>query len=154
MKKFIVSLSFCLIALFSMHAAESMPVLKVTFPASNLVYDYYIQGEMTLEDTDGTIIQLPAKFKTRGATALQYTMKPSFNMKLESEDGEELDTDLLGIRKASSWILDAMAIDRICMRNRVCFDIWNEFAPLPYKTDFDSRNGMKGKFVIVYINDE
>ena len=137
-----------------MQAAESMPVLKVTFPASHLVYDYYIQGEMTLEDTDGTIIQLPAKFKTRGATALKYTMKPSFNMKLEGEDGIELDTDLLGIRKASSWILDAMAIDRICMRNRVCFDIWNEFAPLPYKTDFDSRNGTKGKFVIVYMNDE
>jgi len=40
------------------------------------------------------------------------------------------------MRQASSWILDAMAIDRIKMRNRVCFDLWNEFSSLPYSTDY------------------
>lgn len=145
-----------LASLFSLKlsAEEKLPILKVNFPADHLVYDYYIDGEMVLEDSDGTLIELPAKFKTRGATALQYTMKPSFNMKLETPDGTELDTNLLGIRKSSSFILDAMAIDRICMRNRVCFDIWNSYSPLPYATDFDSRNGTAGKFVIVYMNDQ
>lgn len=152
MKK-IFLLSLFLLPLLAL-SQEKLPVLKVFFPADFLVYEEYIQGSMTLEDTDGTVVELPAKFKTRGATALAYPMKPSFNMKLETEEGEELDRNLLGIRKASSFILDAMAIDRICMRNRVCFDIWNSYSRLPYETDFDSRNGTKGKFVIVYMNDQ
>lgn len=151
--KRILSLFISVVFISQAFAAEGLPVLKVTFPAANLVYEYYIQGEMTLEDTDGTIITLPAQLKTRGATALSYPMKPSFNMKLENEEGEEFDTNLLDLRKASSFILDAMAIDRICMRNRVCFDLWNEFSRLPYETEFDSRNGTVGKFVIVYMND-
>ena len=146
--------SFFLISSSYNYASVSLPVLRVDYPASDLVYDYYIDGTMILEDTDGTVIESPVKLKTRGATALLYKMKPSFNMKLETPDGEELDNTLLGLRKASSWILDAMAIDRICMRNRVCFDIWNEYSKLPYDTDFDSRNGTVGKFVIVYMNDE
>lgn len=130
---------------------QGLPVLEVNFPSTELTDDY-IQGEMTLTDTDGAAVSLPAKVKTRGATAKQYTMKPSFNMKLENEEGDEFDTDLLGLRKASSFILDAMAIDRICMRNRVCFDIWNSLYRLPYETDFGNRNGTVGRFVDVYLN--
>lgn len=131
--------------------AQRMPVLEVTFPGSALGDDY-IQGEMVLTDIDGSAVNLPARMKLRGATARQYRMKPSFNMKLENEEGEEFDTDLLGLRKASSFILDAMAIDRICMRNRVSFDIWNSLYRLPYETDFGSRDGTVGKFVEVYMN--
>ncbi|MCH5168325.1 MAG: CotH kinase family protein [Prevotellaceae bacterium] len=131
--------------------AEELPVLRISFPASKLT-DTYVQGEMALEDTDGSLVSLPAKFKTRGATAKQYSSKPSFNMKLREADGTEIDSTLLGLRCASSWILDAMAIDRICMRNRVCFDIWNALYRLPYYTEFGSRNGTVGRFVEVYIN--
>lgn len=153
MKKFfLITLTLILANSFLKAEEASLPVLKVSF-SDKLNYDEYVQGEMILTDTDGEEIRLPAKFKTRGATALQYSMKPSFNMKLEGEDGEEIDTNLLNLRKASSFILDAMAIDRICMRNRVCFDLWNEYSRLPYDTDFDGRNGTVGKFVIVYMND-
>lgn len=139
---------------FLLGRGEEMPVLKVYFPGDHLIYEDYTFGRMELTDTDGKVVELPARFKTRGATARSYPMKPSFNMKLETEEGEEIDYNILDLRKASSFILDAMAIDRICMRNRVCFDIWNQYSRLPYKTDFDSRNGTVGKFVIVYMNDE
>lgn len=150
---FLLSFLFSTTSVFA-SMAEEMPVLKVYFPGNQLIYEDYTFGRMKLTDTDGSVVELPAKFKTRGATAREFPMKPSFNMKLEEENGEEIDYDLLGLRKASSFILDAMAIDRICMRNRVCFDIWNQYSRLPYKTDFDSRNGTVGKFVIVYMNDE
>ncbi|MBQ7686877.1 MAG: CotH kinase family protein [Bacteroidaceae bacterium] len=115
----------------------------------------YTNGTMKLTDTEGKVVEMPAKFKTRGATAQDYLMKPSLNMKLRTADyTEEADSALLGMRSCSSWILDAMAIDRICMRNRVAFDIWNEFSRLPYETNFDGRNGTEGRFIEVYINDE
>lgn len=146
-----ISIFGCLAA----HAEEAaLPQLKITYNASQLNYETYIVGTMELTDIDGTVTALPTQFKTRGATARQYSMKPALNMKLRDAEGNELDTNLLGLRKASSFILDAMAIDRINMRNRVAFDIWNDFSRLPYETDFDGRNGTVGKFVEMYINGE
>ena len=148
---------FLAIMLFiSMHTnAQTLPVLSVTIDGGKQISDKYQQGTMMLTDEYGKLIELNAKFKTRGATAKNYSMKPSFNMKLRNTDftGEQ-DSTLLGMRSSSSWILDAMAIDRICMRNRVCFDIWNEMSKLPYDTKFQSRNGTIGRFVEVCINNE
>lgn len=141
----------------SSYATElaKLPVLKVYFEGQIKKGMEYSNGSMVLTDTDDSVIQMPAKFRTRGATASKYMMKPSLNMKLRSEDyKEESDSALLGMRSCSSWILDAMAIDRICMRNRVTFDVWNEFSRLPYDTEFDGRNGTEGRFIELYINDQ
>ena len=140
----------------SVYAQEvKMPVLKIYFDAKIAKGMPYANGSMKLTDENGNVVEMPAKFKTRGATAEHYLKKPSLNMKLRNADyTEEVDSALLGMRSCSSWILDAMAIDRICMRNRVAFDIWNEFSKLPYETNFDSRNGTEGRFIEVYINDK
>lgn len=153
MKRIFLILITFLITIFHIKAQEnSLPQLYVTYDENALNYDSYIPGSVDLTDTDGTNWKLDAQFKTRGATARQFFLKPSLNMKLRDSDGNELDTDLLGLRKASSFILDAMAIDRINMRNRVAFDIWNEFSRLPYATDFDGRNGTVGKYVEMFVN--
>lgn len=47
-----------------------------------------------------------------------------------------------------------MANDRLRMRNRLCFDVWNEMSQLPYDTKYDRRNGTKGRFVEVFVNEE
>ena len=113
----------------------------------------YTNGTMQLTDENGNVVELNAQFRTRGATARQYLMKPSLNMKLRTDDySASQDSMLLGMRSMSKWILDAMAIDRICMRNRVAMDVWNEYSPLPYDTEFDGRSGTIGRFVEMYIN--
>lgn len=135
---------------------KKLPVLRVSFDGRfKKDMPDYLNGMMQLTDVDGSVIEMPAKFKSRGATASKYMSKPAFNMKLRNDDySEEVDSSLLGLRSCSSWILDAMAIDRICMRNRVCFDIWNEFSRLPYETQYDGRYGTEGRFIEVYINDK
>ena len=136
-------------------ATVSLPVLRVSVEGTFTKDMEYLNGQMELTDESGAVVTLPAKFKTRGATAKSYMMKPSFNMKLrDASYAEEVDSALLGMRSCSSWILDAMAIDRICMRNRVAFDIWNDFSRLPYDSGFERRNGTEGRFVEVYINDQ
>ena len=154
MKAFLFIILFELTGVASFAAkADRLPVLRISFEGKISRGMDYANGSMQLTDTDGSVVELPAKFRTRGATASQYMMKPSLNMKLRTEDyAEETDSALLGMRSCSSWILDAMAIDRICMRNRVAFDIWNEFSRLPYETDFDGRNGTEGRFIELYIN--
>lgn len=154
-KKLIFTWLLALVAIATYAQNDKLPVLKVTFDGAFKAKMDYLQGTMELTDVDGKVVSLPAKFKTRGATAKKYTMKPSFNMKLRNADyTAQQDSALLGMRSCSSWILDAMAIDCIGMRNRVCFDIWNQFSRLPYATQFDGRNGTEGRFVEVYINNE
>lgn len=134
-------------------ATAKLPVMRITLDDAIVRKMKYSNGTMQLTDTDGRVTELKAKFKTRGATAQSYLMKPSLNMKLRTDDyASSQDSSLLGMRSISKWILDAMAIDRICMRNRVAMDIWNDYSKLPYDTDFGGRSGTEGKFIELYIN--
>ena len=136
----------------------SLPLVNVEVDVSGLSKENYIPGHITIVDaemrTEGRLMaSFDCKLRYRGASSLQYEKK-SFAIKLLDSDGEDLDANVFGIRKENDWILDAMAIDRIRMRNRVCFDIWSEISKTPYKTDFDNRNGTMGQFVEVYLNGE
>ncbi len=135
--------------------AAKLPTLHLTMEDPVQRYMPYSKGTLTLTDTDGTTVELKTKMKTRGATAQQYLMKPSLTVKLRSDDySASVDSSLLGIRSSSKYILDAMAIDCIGMRNRVGMDIWNAFSPLPYDTDFGGRSGTEGRFVEMWLNGE
>ena len=136
----------------------SLPLVNVETNTSLLSKEKYIPGHIVICDhemrTEGKLFaSFDCKIRYRGASSLKYEKK-SFAIKLLDSDGEDLDANIFGIRKENDWILDAMAIDRIRMRNRVCFDIWNEISRTPYPTDFDNRNGTLGYFVEVYLNGE
>lgn len=154
MKRIGILLTMILSVMALSAQTDKMPTLKVNIDKNKALTDKNQKGVMVLTDIDGKEVKLDGKFKTRGSTAKEFTDKPAFNMKLRDSEGNELDSTLLGLRHTSSWILDAMAIDRVCMRNRVCWDVWNEYSRLPYPTEFDSRNGTVGKFLEVWINDE
>lgn len=160
-KRLFCMMAFLLSALVASYADDTkLPQIVIT--TNNKIGDSkYVSGTISITDTDGKIVTLNAKYRQRGATSAQYTSKPSLNVKLRDESGESLDSCLLGLRSCSKWILDAMAIDRICMRNRVAMDIWNDYASLPYTTSFPVisstgqtiyRSGTIGRFVEVTIN--
>lgn len=145
--------ALCATQLIAAAPKGAMPVMRITIDGPVTATMPYTNGTMELTDTDGNITELKAKFQTRGATAKHYLMKPALNMKLRTDDySASQDSSLLGIRSISSYILDAMAIDRICMRNRLAMDVWNAYSPLPYETDFAGRSGTEGRFVELYIN--
>ena len=131
---------------------KSLPVINIS---SGYVFkNKYVQGTIEIAYYDnGTLIDntYQCMLRYRGGNSTKYTKK-SYAVKLVDENGEDLDVNLLGIREENNWILDAMAVDRIRMRNRVCFDIWNQISFTPYRTDFNNRNGIKGEFVEVFLN--
>lgn len=122
-------------------------------------------GEFGLDYTKGKIIVcnpdslVPDTFdmyaKFRGGTSLNYKKK-NFAVKLVDSTDSKITASLLGMRDDNSWILDAMAIDKARMRNRVAFDIWNAMDVKPYYSESEpkARTGISGKFVELYINDE
>ena len=137
-------------------AFSPLPIVEITTLLPNDKEKEYRTGTLHIlnqstPDSVGVEQELPAFFRYRGATTLNYP-KRSFNIKLRDENGEDLDTTFFNIRSKDKWIMDAMSIDRIKMRNRVCFDIWNEYSKMPYSTDFNDRNGTRGQFVEVILN--
>lgn len=135
---------------------KSIPLVNISVDIENVSKEDYIEGKIEIvsyKENDNIQEEFLCKVKYRGASSLAYDKK-SFAVKLYDDNWKNLDHSLLGIRETNKWILDAMAIDRIRMRNRVCFDIWNQYSGTPYETDYERRNGTKGYFVEVFINGE
>ena len=138
---------------------NSLPLVNMIVDIAAVNKVEFVSGEIEIADyqrrTDPTsdTVRYSCKYKIRGGTSAGYDKK-SFAVKLYDEEGKDLNADIFGIRKENSWILDAMAIDRTRMRNRVCFDVWNSMSRTSYDTKYDNRNGTNGVFVEVFINGE
>lgn len=135
---------------------KSLPLVNITVDIGSVTKPNYTNATIEIADplarTDGNVVTtFNCKIKYRGATSMRYNKK-SFNLKLLDENGKSLDAPVLGNREDDSWILGAMAIDRVRMRDRLCFDIWNDMSQIPYETKCNGRNGTKGYFVEVFIN--
>lgn len=135
---------------------KSIPLVNITADTTAISKEEYTPATIEIFDlkerTDGQrLSKFKCKIRYRGAYSLSFEKK-SFAVKLLDESGEDLDANIFGIREENSWILDAMAIDRIRMRNRVCFDFWNKINKTTYDTDYNRRNGTEGVFVEVFIN--
>ena len=137
---------------------KSLPLVNITVEIDKVNKPEYTPATIEVTDpqkrTNGEeSVTFNCKVKYRGASSSGYDKK-SFAVKLLNEKGKSLDASMFGIREDDAWILDAMAVDRIRMRNRLNFDIWNAMSQTPYNTDNANRNGTMGYFVELFINGE
>lgn len=130
-----------------------LPIVDINLASCN--GSYYTLGNIRVNDASNTNFdeQLNANFKYRGATAQSFPKK-SYAIKICDADGQNLDHSFFSLRNDKSWILDAMYIDRACMRNRVGTDLWNDFSVRPYYADKEPEalTGTRGRFVEVFLN--
>ncbi len=133
-----------------------LPIVEIQV-SYNCNGDTYTEGRIAVHDGDNTAPQSDsvyhAKFRHRGATA-QSKNKKAYAVKIIDGNGASLDAKFLDLRNDNNWILDAMAVDPACMRNRVSTDLWNDFASKPYysASEKKARTGTRGKFVEVIQN--
>ena len=131
---------------------HSLPLINLTVDINNLRNTYFINGEIEIFDPQETYSDTHhCLLRYRGASSLTNEKK-SFAVKLIDENGNDFDSNIFGIRNENSWILDAMASDKMRMRNVVCFKLWNEISKTPYETNFNRRNGIVGTHVEVFLN--
>lgn len=139
---------------------QSLPLVNLTYDADKLNKYNFIEGTIEIVDkqmrteSGKESVTYSADFRIRGASAAGLKKKSLAIKLFKIKDGEkeDLDISIFGIRKENSWILDAMGFDRIRMRIRTCFDLWNEMSSTPYDTKYGNRNGTKGEFVEVFVN--
>ncbi|MBR5639717.1 MAG: CotH kinase family protein [Muribaculaceae bacterium] len=135
---------------------KSLPLVNVDVEIDSVSNKYFFPGTITLSEYNDSIAAVSTYnclVRHRGMLALSLPKK-SFSIKLVDEEGEKVEASLLGLRCDNSWILDAMGIDHLRMRNRLCFDIWNEYSSTMWDTKFGNRNGTVGTMVEVFINGE
>ena len=120
-----------------------------------------LKGEFVYDYQDGRVIiahpehdadsSYTAKIKWRGGTTnAEGKHKRNYNIKFEK------DVKLFDMRSDNNWMLDAGQPDVFRLRNRIAMDIWNDMAHKPYYADLEpkARNGVKGRVVEVFLNNE
>lgn len=135
-----------------------LPIVSINAP-QGIVDDPKRPCDMIIIDPKGrtngnkVYYETHAGIEWRGSGALRY-VKKAYGFKLW-EDGTETskDASLLGLREDNNWILDAMWLDKARMRNRVLFDIWNEFSkPYYIASEPKAENGTHGYLVEVFLD--
>lgn len=138
---------------------HSLPLVNMIVDIGKVNKHTFVAGEIEIADflqrtaPSSLTVRYNCKYRIRGGFTTKMAKK-SFAVKLFDENGGDLEVNVLGIRAENSWILNAMSIDRTRMRDRICFDVWNEMSHTPYDTKYDNRNGSEGVFVEVFINGE
>ncbi len=130
----------------------SIPIVQLQYSA--LSKDTFSNAYFTFVE-NGDTTSFSALVRHRGASSTIY-QKKSYAIKFIDDNGQKLDTSFMGMRSDNYWILDAMAVDKARMRNRVAMDLWLDFSTKPYYYDTEPKmcNGYNGKFVEVYVNNE
>lgn len=145
-----------LVSYVNSNGEENTATLKFTFlPLVQLQgtfgYDYE-EGILLLSSPDAQQTDtLAATIKWRGGTTNAADKhKRNYKVKLKKNKS------LLGLRNDDNWILDAGQADVFRLRNRIAMDLWNDIASPPYYIDREpaARNGVSGKVVEVFLNNE
>lgn len=93
-----------------------------------------------------------AGIEIRGATSMRYS-KVSYGIELwKNRSEEDYKTGLLDMRSTEDWILDAMYIDDLRMRNKLSFDLWKHISLSDSPDDATKYLGINGRFVELLIN--
>lgn len=108
----------------------SVPKIEITTENGNGAAlekaDGYVNAQISVTDTDGSVISDTVLFKVRGnSTAMTHVLKKAFTFKFEKK------TNVLKMGKGKKWALLANCFDPTLLRNYVVFDFAQTMG-LPY----------------------
>ena len=134
--------------------AQEMPTVTIVTDGP-IVNTPAVHGTITVDDHNGTVIQMHAGFKIRGTSSQQYGKK-SYRVELwTDETGTEIaDTTFLGLRSDDDWNLEAMWAQPLRLRDKVANELWMEMYQLPYlENEPTALPGIRMEYVDLYVNE-
>ncbi|NDV47126.1 T9SS C-terminal target domain-containing protein [Paludibacter sp. 221] len=133
-----------------------LPIVQL-YSNGNTLSSTFSSGKICVHEPEKIITGelLNSDIRYRGASALGFDKK-SFAVKLKDEAGLKIERSYFGLRNDNYWVLDAMAVDKSRMRNRLSTDLWNDFSSDPHYKSLEKNliNGTRGLFVEVFLDDE
>ena len=144
-----------LLGLSATTTAQDIPTVTI-FTDGPIVNTPAVHGTITVDDHQGTVIQMHAGFKIRGTSSQQYDKK-SYRVELWSDEtGSEMaDTTFLGMRSDDDWNLEALWAQPLRLRDKVANELWMEMYQLPYlENEPTALPGIRMEYVDLYVNDD
>lgn len=93
-----------------------------------------------------------AGVEIRGSTSANHPKKP-YGFELRNNPlGPPADASLLGMRNHTLWVLDAMYIDPLKMRNRVSVELWNAVVANGQHGGYASGSPVEWAHVELFVN--
>jgi len=94
-----------------------------------------------------------AGVEIRGQSSTRYDKK-SFGLELwKNEFEDDYSASLLGMHYGEDWILDAMYIDDLRMRNKISFELWEKLSSVPLEDQKpEVVPGIHCEYVEVFLN--
>ena len=135
--------------------AQSLPTVTIVTDGP-IVNTPAVHGIITVDDHNGTVIQMHAGFKVRGTSSQQYDKK-SYRVELWSDEAgtEMVDTTFLGLRSDDDWNLEALWAQPLRLRDKVANELWMEMYRLPYlESEPTALPGIRMEYVDLYVNDD
>lgn len=148
------------------HLVDTFSLLFTPFPLIHILAEDEITDEPKVltrmlmqygeRGMDGPVVRSFESFagvEIRGKSSMRYGKK-SFGLELWNDrSGKDYASSLLDMRFLEDWILDAMYIDELRMRNKISFEIWEKMAHPPPEDQRDYLfPGIKCRFVELIIN--
>ena len=134
---------------------SSLPIIRITSP-SRIVDEPRVMGEFTMSENSGNILYSYIGVEYRGGASQEWEKK-SFRLEFLLDTNIQItrDVSLLGMRDDDDWNLQAMFNEPLRIRNRSCFEIWDNIYTLPYKEEEpDAVAGIKMKYSDLFLNNE
>ena len=141
-------LYFTNLPLLHVHTDEKIRDEPKVLSWSELQYVIHdARGSRTVDYSSYTGIEI------RGRTSAQLEKK-SYGLELwENIYQKDHSAPLLGMRNGEDWILDAMYIDKLRMRNKLSFELWEKMWSKKMDTPWQTTHpGIHCKFVELFIN--
>lgn len=134
----------------------SLPIVMIE--ATRYEHEVYHHGYLNVIDPwkrtkNSVLFRQFIGARIRGAYTAGLPKKP-YAIKLWDSNREGKNVSVLGLMKDENLILDAMYNDKARMRNRLCYDIWNQIDSLPYEVSegHSKVNGTQGRYVEVFVD--
>ena len=139
--------------LYELHFT-ALPIISVDAD-QEIVDEPRVPAHFTLVEADQTVVDSPMGIELHGFSALTYPKK-SYRIEFLEEEGEEETEDyaLLGMREDDDWVLNAMWVEPLRMRNKVCHELWQRVHQPAYAAlEPEARSGVSSEYVELFLND-
>ena len=153
MKRVVLFWVWMLVLAGVVKAQSPMPTVTIVTDGP-IVNTPAVHGTITVDDHNGTVIQMHAGFKIRGTSSQQYEKK-SYRVELWADEtgAEMIDTTFLGLRSDDDWNLEAMWAQPLRLRDKVANELWMEMYQLPYlENEPTALPGIRMEYVELYVN--
>lgn len=135
------------------YAQNPLPTVTIVTDGP-IVNSPAVHGLITVDDHNGTVIEMHAGFKIRGTSSQQFDKK-SYRVELWTDETGTLmaDTTFLGMRSDDDWNLEAMYNQPLRLRNKIANELWREIYTLPYQaSEPEAASSVAMEYVDVYVN--